>query len=439
MPADGSRGLSRRSLVRAALAIGGASALAACQDVERAQDDSSADETTTDPPDFPRGVEDRSVLPDGQHVWDDYLVNSVHGTTTQSQHQLLLGLAYVGSIPPTEAERAQVERALAGLERAFQWGSGLDTSGSVNDGLLFMLGYAPRYLDRVDVDVDGLQPPEEVLRALGEDPSLAADFDALLLLDSDYASILLAAEQALFGEKETLNGIEVADRLTGVFEVVARRTGVLGKGRPAAELDNEDIPEDAPLSMGFRAGFDNSLPSEDVATLSTGPFAGGTTLAVSRITTRLDDWYDQPHRRRLKEMYCPAHEYEDVGDVGDRMGDHSGITEEDVQNIDDLAAEHGIVGHAQKVASARSGDFEPQILRRSEGVATDEVDGSSFNFSSVQTDTRKFVAVRNAMDVDEYDLDVPADRHGIVDYLGTRSRSTYLVPPRATRALPSNR
>ncbi|WP_435320763.1 DUF7405 family protein [Haloarchaeobius sp. TZWSO28] len=434
MPANSSRGLSRRSLVRAALAIGGANALAACQEFERPPDDGS-----TASAEYPRGVEDRSMLPARQHAWDEYLVNSVHGTTTQSQHQLLLGLSYEGSIPPSESERRQVENALRGLERAFQWGSGLDTSGSVNNGLLFMLGYAPRYLSQVDIDVDGLQPPEEILEELGEDPGLAAEFDAMLLLDSDFASILLAAEQALFGEKETLNGLEVEDRLTGVFEVTTRRSGVIGKGRPAQELDNENIPEDAPLSMGFRAGFDNSLPPEETATLSSGPFAGGTTLVVSRIKTELGDWYEQSHRNRLKEMYCPAHDYEEVGDIGDRMGDHSGIRESDVENMDELAAEHGIVGHAQKVAAARDDDFQTKILRRSEGVATDDVDGSSFNFSSIQTDTRKFVDVRRAMNIDEYDHDVPDDRHGIVDYLGTRSRSTYLVPPRADRALPSNR
>ncbi|EJN57747.1 DUF7405 family protein [Halogranum rubrum] len=436
MTSENSRGLSRRALVRSALAIGGTSALAACQEAER-----SPDAETPDPPEYPRGTDDPSALPDRQHAWDDYLVNSAHGTVTQSQHQLLLGLSYEGSVPPTEAERREVEDAFRLLERAFQWGSGLDTSGSINNGLLFLVGYAPQYLEPVGIDLPELQTPETVLEELGEDPSLAANFDALLLLDSDYASILLAAEEALFGEKEQLNGVDVDSRLSGVFEVVERRSGVLGKGRPAQEIGHEDIPEEAPLSMGFRAGFDNSLPPEDTATFDEGPFAGGTTLAVSRIRTSLDDWYSQPHEQRTKEMYCPAHDYDDVGDIGDRMGSHSGITEENVENMEELAAEHGIVGHAQKVATARDEEFQTQILRRSEGVATDDVEGSTFNFSSVQTDTRKFVSVRKAMNIDEYDLDadVPDDRHGIVDYLGTLSRSTYLVPPRADRALPSRR
>jgi deferrochelatase/peroxidase EfeB len=420
-------------MVRAALAIGGSSALAACMDAERAPE-----ETSTETPAFSRGVDDPTTLPDRQHAWDDYLVRNAHGTTTQSQHQLLLGLRYEGSVPPTDAERDGVETALRTLERAYQWGSGPDTSGSVNDGLLFMLGYAPRYLDRMNIDVDGLQSPEAVLEELDEDPSLAASFDALLLLDSDYASVLLSAEQAMFGEKESLNGVPVDARLSEAFSVVERRTGVVGKGRPAMELENEDVPEDAPLSMGFRAGFDNSLPDEDVATLSDGPFAGGTTLAVSRIRTDLEEWYDQPHRQRQQEMYCPAHDAEDVGETGNRLGNHSGVTESNVEDLDSLADEHGIVGHAQKVASARDDDFQTRILRRSEGVATDEAGGSAFNFSSIQRDVSHFVAVRRAMEVEEYDVDVPDNRHGIVDYLGTQSRSTYLVPPRDRRALPDD-
>jgi len=47
-----------------------------------------------------------------------------------------------------------------------------------------------------------------------------------------------------------------------------------------------------------------------------------------------------------------------------------------------------------------------------------------------------FVETRKAMNVDEYDVDVADDDHGIVDYLETRARGSYLVPPpRDKRAL----
>jgi hypothetical protein len=48
-----------------------------------------------------------------------------------------------------------------------------------------------------------------------------------------------------------------------------------------------------------------------------------------------------------------------------------------------------------------------------------------------------FVETRKAMNVDEYDVDVADDDHGIVDYLETRARGSYLVPPRDKRALPT--
>jgi len=431
---DGERGLSRRDFVAAAVAIGGTSALSACQGVE--QSEGGTETGTSDGGTYPRGVEDPAELPARQHAWDEYLVHGAHGTTIQGQHQLMLGLSYDGSVPPTEDERATVEDGLRTLERAFQWGSGLDKSGEVNDGLLFMLAYAPSYLDSVGIGVDGLQRAETLLEELGEDPAKADGFDALLLLDSDYGSILLSVEEAMFGERETVNGVDVGSRLGEVFSVTTRRSGVLGKGVPADEIDNDSIPEDAALSMGFRAGFDNSLPTEDSVTRTEGPFAGGTTLVTSRLETRLDDWYDQPHEDRRREMYCPAHTDEEVGETGERLGNHSQITHENVENMDQLAEEHGIVGHAQKVASARDENFVPQILRRSEGVATDEVGGSVFNFSSIQRDTAAFLDVRRAMDVEEYDHDVPEEKHGIVHYLETKARGTFLVPPRDRRALP---
>jgi len=434
MDFDSTRGLSRRDFVAAAVAIGGTSALGACQGVE---DPGSETATATDEgPSYPQGVDDPAGLPNRQHAWDEYLVHGAHGTTIQGQHQLMLGLSYEGSVPPTADEREAVESALQTLERAFQWGSGLDKSGEVNNGLLFMLGYAPSYLDNVGIEVDGLQRAETILEELGEDPTKADGFDALLLLDSDYGSILLAAEEAMFGEQSSVNDVDVESRLGEVFEVTDRRTGVLGKGVPADEIDNENIPEDAALSMGFRAGFDNSLPDEDSVTLTDGPFAGGTTLVTSRLETALDEWYDQPHEDRRKEMYCPAHTDEEVGETGERLGNHSLITSGNVEKLPELAEEHGIVGHAQKVATARDDDFRPRILRRSEGVATDEVGGSVFNFSSVQRTTAAFLDVREAMKVEEYDVDVPEERHGIVDYLETKSRGTFLVPPRDRRALP---
>lgn len=429
-----SRGLDRREFVKAAVAIGGTGALGACLDAERSTPESGSGGTET--PAFPTGTDDGDSLPTGQHRWNDYLVNTASGTFAQTQHQLLLGLTYEGSVPPTEAERTQVEEALGTLERAFQWGTGDATSAGINNGLLFTMGYAQNYFDKLGASVDELTPPEDVLEAVGGDPEKAAEFDALLLLAADFGSILLSAEEAIVGDADTVNGVSVDATFDDVFSVAERRTGFVGKGIPAEELDNDDIPDEAPLSMGFRSAFADALPSEDRVTIQEGYFEGGTTQAVSRLKIDLEGWYEGDDDNRRKKMFSPTHTEEEVGKTGQRLGQSSNITKEHVDNIEEHAGEHGVVGHSAKTAKARDENFNPIILRRSEGVATDETGGNAFNFTSVQRTVEDFIETRKAMNIDEHDADVPDEEHGIVSFLETVSRGTYLLPPREKRALP---
>lgn len=431
-PDRGSRGVSRRDFVTAAVAIGGSAALSAC--LEREVDDGDPTATASDAPRFPTGSDPES-LPSRQHAWNRSLVTDAHGNTVLPQRQLVLGLKYVGSTPPTAAERSRVADALASLDRAYAWGTGGDPAAAVNDGLLTLFGYSNRYFERVGAPVD-LRSPESVLEAVGEDPDRTDGFDALLLLSSDYGSILLAAEQALFGDRDSLNGEPMDGDLAESFDVVERRSGVAGKGLPAEKLPDEDVPESAPMSMGFRSSFADNQAPEDRVTLREPPFAGGTTLLASRLRIDLDRWYDQSVDERVGEMFCPAHDADDVGETGARLGSDSGITDADADRVAEDAAEYGVVGHGQKVARARDDGFEPRILRRSEGVAAEVDDGAGFNFHSVQRDLDAFVDTRRAMNPDEYDDDVPAERHGIADYLETVARGTFLVPPRERRALP---
>jgi hypothetical protein len=188
--------------------------------------------------------------------------------------------------------------------------------------------------------------------------------------------------------------------------------------------------------MGFKSGFRDNLPSEDRVTIDDGPFAGGTTVASSTLRIDLDRWYDQSHEERTAEMFCPAHSSDDVGPIGEKLGGDSDITRDDVDAIEDHAEEHGRLGHSQKLARARDDDFETRILRRTEGVADTVHDGAGFQFNSVQATMQDFVETRKAMNVEEYDHDVPAENHGIVDYLETLRRGSYLAPPRSNRALP---
>lgn len=438
MDFDGERSIPRRQFVRSAVAIGGSSALSACLARERpllgSGDATATSSGTPDGQIAPRG--DPDELPAAQHEWSQYLVLDVAGNTVPPQQQLILGLTYEGSSPPTAAEREQVAAAFDTLDRAFQWGTGGDVAATFHRGLLTLVGYAPRYFDAIGSEPD-LVRPETVLEEVGEDPSKTDGFDAVVILTSDVGSVVLAAEQALLGAKETVNGVEVEGSLDGVFSVAERRTGFAGQGIPADKLDQEEIPERAPLSMGFKSGFTDSLPSEDGVKIRDGPFVGGTTLAMSRLRLELDRWYgDNDHADRVEKMFCPAHDPDEVGPVGTGLGDNSGATEEHAENVEAFAEEHGRVGHTQKVARARNDDFEPRILRRSEGFATDAPEHTGFNFTAVQRELDAFVEARKAMNVDEYDDDLPPDEHGIVDYMSTVNRGTYIVPPRRTRALP---
>ena len=433
MSSDRLRGISRRDFVRSAVAIGGTAALAAC--MERELDEGGATDTSGDR--FPSGT-DTASLPDGQHEWNEYLVHGAHGNTSLPQHQVILGLSYVGSVPPTTAERERVEDALSTLEAAVRWGTGGDQSAAINDGLLTMLGYTSRYFDRLGSSVEQITSPESLLESIGEDPEHADEFDAVLFLTSDLGSLTIGAEEALWGEIDELNGVTFDATLSGIFERTTRRTGVVGQGLVADEVEQDDVPDDAPLSMGFRSGFKDSQPSEAAVTIDSGPFAGGTTAAVGRLHIDLDRWYDSGDLEdRTEKMFCPAHDPEEIGETADKLGSESSITETDVDRMAEDAERDARVGHSQKLASIRDDSFDPLILRRSEGVATDAPEPVDFNFTSIQQDIEDFVTTRRAMEPEEYDFDVDDDEHGIVDYLETKGRTAILVPAREDRALPT--
>lgn len=432
MPSDPPQPINRRAFVKSAVAIGGASALAACLDAEANADAGSG-------PEFPRGPTDLSTLPERQHAWNEFLVTDANGDTVLPRHQVLLSLEYTGSIPPTDDERETVENAFRTVERAFERGTGGATGATFNDGLLFMLGYAPRYFARFDAslprDLD-LPPPTAVLDELDEPTDRADGADALLTLNSDYGSIPLAVEEALFGERGALNGVEMDASPGDVFEVVDRHTGVVGRGLPAERLNHDGIDDDAPLSMGYKSGYRDTNPAEDRVTIREGPFADGTTQLSSRLGIDLDAWYDLDADARVTQMFSTAHTTREVGETGENLGGRSGVTEAMTDDLESTADDHGRLGHAQKAARARDDDFDPRILRRSEGVGTSPDHDAGMNFNSIQRGMASFIEARKAMN----DLgDVDAHHSGIVEFLDVERRGTYLVPPRSLRALPEPR
>jgi hypothetical protein len=422
---------SRREFLKAAVAMGGASALSACLD----RDDET--QGTSDGP-VPEGVDDPADLPDRQHGWNDLVPEDDHGNTVHPRHQVLLYLNVDVPGEPSEETRETVASALAALDRAYE---------RSNEGLVHSIGYSPSYFDRFDEPLpENVNLPDPRRLSSFEDPEFDTQ-DALLHVGSDRADVVLEAEEALRGNADA-NGVEVETPLTEATSVVDRRTGFVGDGMPAERQDVEGVPsgdpvpEGSPIFMGFKAGFAGNQASEDAVTFDDGPFAGGTTKHVATIRQRLEDWYaEQDHPERVMELFSPSHAEEGmVESTGHELGDHSGVTPELTDQIPEHAREFGRVGHAQKMAKAnRDDDGNPLLLRR-HFESTDD-DEASLHFPSLQRDIAQFEAVRRAMN--GADIDNPAVRqrvnNGILEYIFVKHRGNFLVPPRRHRALPTPR
>ncbi|WP_049923787.1 DUF7405 family protein [Halopiger djelfimassiliensis] len=419
---DPTAGRSRREFVRAAVAAGTSAALAACL----------ADERSVN---APTGVEEPASLPDRQHAWNDALHADQDGNVSPPEHHVFLSLSL--SEAPDETARKTVRTALRDIERAVA----RDT-----DGILFTLGYTPAYFERFDAPLDDavdLPKPDPILALTAESDVTIDTSDALLHLASDDGAVVLAVEQALFGDRGTLNGRSVSASLDAVFERTTRRTGFVGPGLPAARQhgldgvpDTEPVPEEAPFFMGFRSGFRESQATEDRVTIRNGPFAGGSTQHFETLELDLDVWYDESdHEQRVARLFSPAHaDRETVGEIGERLGTETGIASV-TDEIHDHARDEGVVGHAQKLAQARD-DGTPVLLRRD--VNTTDGDVCGVHFVSLQRELSEFTRVREAMAGEEfrqYGLG-PRQGNGILRYLRVRRWGSYLIPPRSHRALP---
>ncbi|USZ72058.1 Dyp-type peroxidase [Natronosalvus halobius] len=421
-----SRTISRRSFVRSAVAIGGASALSACLDRESGDADAP-----------PRGADtdELEALPERQHAWTAAQRTDKHGNPLVPEHHVALHLAYVGD-GPTDEEREQVETAFETLERAY---------ARSNEGLLFTVGYGPAYFDRFDETLtEHVDLPEPTALAPIETPEFDS-YDAMVHLASDRGSVVLSAEEALTGELQSINGVDVETTVEGILEVEERRTGFTGAGLPAKNQDgvrgipdSEPVSEDAPMFMGFKSGFKKNQATEDRVTIQEGPFAEGTTTHLSRIRLSLDQWYEQDSRTiRERKMFCPAHADEGkIEGAGDNLGDSSQLGNCPADTLED-AREYGTVGHSQKSARAREND-EPIILRRD--FNSTDADEAGLHFLSHQRRIQDFVKTREAMngtDVAEQSAIGARTNNGILQYMTVRRRANYLVPPRRHRSLPT--
>ncbi|MGM0397538.1 MAG: DUF7405 family protein [Halobacteriota archaeon] len=416
---DSVDGVSRRSFLKRAVAVGGAVGLSACVEQEGTVD-------------VPRGPEDLSSLPARQHAWNDVLATDDAGNVLNARHHVLALFRLPESGPPTAEMRTTVESAFQSLERAYARG---------NQGLLFTVGYSRSYFDRYDDSLpESVDLPHPEPLAPFENPEMD-DADVLVHLASDLPEVVLRAEQALRGNSRRINGVEVTAGVTDVLQSVDRRTGFVGAGLPAANADVADvsegaIPEEAPFFMGFKSGFEKNQASEDRVTIEAGPFAGGATEHLSTMSIDLEQWYEQDDRyQRVAKMFCPGHaEAGTVEGVGENLGTSSNM--DDCVDPKAAAREYGIAGHSQKMLSVREDD-SPIILRRD----FDSTDGDrpGLHFLALQETIDDFVRTREAMN----GTDVAAEtavgtrtNNGLLQYIAVHHRGNYLVPPRSLRALP---
>ena len=412
---------TRRNFLKAAVAAGGTAAMSAC--LELGDDEQ-----------VPAGVEDPSRLDRRQHAWNERLETDEHGNHALPRHQAFLYVNLDADGEPSDEDREALEAALSTLDRAYERSP---------EGLIYSVGYSRSYFERYGRGPAGVGLPAPRPLSNFEEPTLDTQ-DALLHLTSDRADVVLEAEEALFGDRETANGIE-ATAFPG--RVDHRRTGFIGRGMPAERADEVDgIPEDAEvpdaskLFVGFNAGFAGNQASEAFVTLDSGPFEGGTTKHVSTLQQRLDRWYeDNNHEEMVKKLFS-TDRAGDIEGVGDNVGANSGVTPADAEELVEVAREHGAIGHAQKMARAnRDDEGNFRTLRRH--VESTDQGIASLHFPSLQREISTFEEIRQAMNATDVVEETPAIRqrvnNGILRYVFVKHRGNFLVPPRELRALPT--
>lgn len=432
--------VDRRTFLRSAVAIGGASALAAC--IDREEPPASGSD----------GVDSGTVVRGGggdrQFGWNDHLERDERGIPVPPRHHVLVFLEYTEAVPPEEGVRGEVDVAFDTLDRAFEWS---------DDGLLFTVGYSPYYFDRFDEDLHDSVDLQEPRPLTGfEDPEIDR-YDGLVHLASDSARAVLAAEQALSGGVDEVNGVEVEADLTSAFEVADRRTGFIGEGLPAENQDVDGIPDDepveegAPLYMGFHSQNlheeDVEKPkeevksanqaSEDSVAIEEGPFAEGTTQHVSQLKLDLHDWYGElSHGIRVQRMFSGPTDPEFIGRFGEDAVDDG--VEDFHRHAENSARSYDVLGHAEKTARARDEDNDPVILRRD----FDSTDGgrAGVHFVALQEKVQDFVTTRSMMaggDLTGLSEEVgDVENNGILEFIEVERRGNYLVPPVDSRSLP---
>jgi hypothetical protein len=365
-------------------------------------------------------------MPELQFAWNHVLRTDRYGNPRLPAHHAL-ALLKLNKAPSLAAAR-HLERVLSRIEGIFPRGP---------DGILFVVAWGPSYFR----DIVGLPESEIPL----PDPRPLSSFETPLL-DNYHACFHLAGDSperlesvlsALFKGGADVNGKQEHLDLRSLFHLAELRTGFSGAPLPFQNQDVSGLPPSqplqaqAPLFMGFQSGFKGNQASEEGITIKVGYFRGGTTMHVSRIRLRLNDWYEHLNQaERVARMFSPFLTPSQV----ENFRDNPPV---DPERLSEAVKTHGVAGHAQKAAQARL-QGRPIILRRDFNT----VDGGTagLHFVGLQRSIDDFVAVRRAMNGDGLTYENPAVgpriNNGILEFMFVLNRANYIVPPRRNRSFP---
>lgn len=340
-----------------------------------------------------------SSLPPGQHQWESTFGHDELGRPVLPRHHRLI-LAELAEHPTADAAQL-LESRLALLEERFAYGP---------DGLLTTLGWGPPWWDEHTPHLGLIAVASKMSR--WEDPVLETPH-AIFHLASDHQDVLDAAGDVLFG----------GDGVDQHLKVRQVRTGFVGAGLPKQAMPQLDVPESAPLLLGFHSILRANQATEESITIPSGPLAGGTTQHVSRIELDVRCWHAKDRDEQAALLYAPTI----TAAEADRLADDA---PSDYESYEQTVREHGIVGHGQAAAHARV-DNVPVINRRDFATVDDGRPGT--HFVSLQRELRDFNntrAIMNAADGTGYHRSVGARRrNGINAFFDVTHRATFGIPP----------
>jgi hypothetical protein len=361
-------------------------------------------------------------LPTRQHAWTATLTRDSDGNPISPRFDRLLFFDVEGS--PTPAYARLLEASLRTLEHQYPWGPA---------GLLFTAGWGPDYFERVLHVASPI--PQATAMSLFEQPAID-EYHLCLHLAGDDERRLADVEAALV-HGAPLPGAGGPLRITDILRWRETRTGFVGAGLPASHQDTGGIPagrpvaRSAPLFMGFKSNYRHNQASEDAVTVLSGPFAGGTTMAVSYMRLRLDSWYGNlSDRERVARMYAPQV-------TPQQANAFTTDAASDPNQLGEAINRYGVIGHAQTSARARR-NGKPLIARRDFNT----VDGgqAGLHFVCIQRSIEDFVTTRNAMNATSAQLQNPSItdtvNNGINEFIFVLKRANYILPPRSQRSFP---